>query len=77
MPDDYCRAYQLADLQAFPGWADISVAEGTTTETDIVYLRSDFTVVRNPVLHDAGVLVATVTDQWRRFCVTQLNFGAP
>jgi len=44
----YCRAYRLAELRAYTGWADVGPAADLGQE-DVVYLWDDLTVVRSPV----------------------------
>lgn len=72
----YCRAYRMADLRVFAGWADSGVAADLGDE-DIVYLRNDLTVVRSPVADDQHPIHSSTTAQWREFCETRLGFSIP
>lgn len=74
----YCRAYLLADLRAFDGWAASVLPNATElSDTDVVYLCDDHTVVLNPVLADQEVIWDLVTAEWVRFCTTELGFAEP
>jgi hypothetical protein len=72
----YCRAYQLGELRAFPGWPDAGAAADLADE-DIVYVWEDLTVVRSPVSDDQHPIELPVTAAWREFCETRLGFAIP
>lgn len=74
----YCKAYYARDLKKFSHWAEIceQSAENVADEA-IVYLRDDFTVVKNPARPDAGIILHTVTPEWSAFCQQTLQFALP
>jgi hypothetical protein len=78
MARNYCKAYYLKDLRAFPGWSEERQEnEPELTDESVVYLWDDFTVVRSPVIPDKGILFEKVTPEWQAFCHTSLQFEIP
>jgi hypothetical protein len=74
----YCKAYYLADLRRFPGWREpAQFNDAALTETSVVYLCDDLTVVLTPVSPGEGVLWDSVTEDWEKFCRTTLEFTVP
>ncbi|WP_327044002.1 hypothetical protein OG320_19730 [Microbispora sp. NBC_01189] len=79
----YCRAYHLADLRRFPGWAARAHPEEAGLPSDtVVYLWDDLSVVADPVAPDGLVLwdadgATGVDGAWARFCREELNFETP
>lgn len=71
---EYCKAYRLAELRRYPQWAEPPAERSGDA---IVYLWDDLTVVADPVAADGEVLWADVTDDWARFCRTELAFAPP
>ncbi len=73
----YCKAYTLEQLRHFSAWSEQGEgSEPELTDESIVYLWDDFTVVRSPV-QEQGIIFATVTPEWRDFCVNTLHFEIP
>ena len=76
----YCRAYLLAELRGFAGWADGARPDSAALpDGTVVYLWDDLTVVVDPVTPD-GVPVWTTAQPdtaWGRFCREDLNFVSP
>jgi hypothetical protein len=88
---NYCKAYLLKQLRAFPGWQEQSAntrpdpqldEQSASNQTrslideDIVYLQENY-VVTDGVFKDEYILFDTVTDEWQTFCQQQLNFQIP
>jgi len=74
----YCKAYQLAELRRFPGWAEHSPpGESVLNDDTVVYVWDDLTVVANPVAADQGILFDTADEEWARFCHAELGFEVP
>jgi hypothetical protein len=74
----YCKAYYLRDIKKFSQWAELCEQPAEHLhDDDIVYVRDDFTLVKNPVLPDADYLVSSVTPEWQQFCQEVLQFSAP
>ncbi len=74
----YCKAYPLGALRQYPGWEEhpTNASESALTDTTIVYLWDDFTVVESPVLKQ-GNLFDNVTPEWQAFCTQTLQFAIP
>lgn len=74
----YCKAYYLRDVRQFPSWKEFhEEGEGELSEDTVVYLWDDFTVVKSPVVADAGILWKNITPEWERFCADTLGFEIP
>jgi uncharacterized protein len=69
----YCRAYPVSRLRAFEGWPDLG---GDLDDDAVVYLHDDLTVTRE-MWHGEEILLAEVSDAWRRYCTEQLAFRVP
>lgn len=84
----YCKAFYLADLEAFPGWPEEATAkaglprgteeEGQAEEQEpsIVYLHQDLTVTRS-MWHGEDVVFDGAAADWPSFCDQQLQFAIP
>lgn len=85
----YCRAYYLADLQRFRGWAQLAGDRaaprpagengdqgGQPPEQTVVFLHEDFTVTRS-IWRNEEAIVADVTPEWHEFCEVELGFSIP
>ena len=73
----YCRAYRLAELRGFAGWAAGCAPESAALPDDtVVYLWDDLTVVADPVTPDSALLRAGAEPDaaWERFCCEVLEF---
>jgi hypothetical protein len=74
----YCKAYYLRDIKKFAHWTELRERGSEDLPDDeIVYVRDDFHLVRNPVLPDADPLLRSVTPEWRQFCQQVLQFSIP
>jgi hypothetical protein len=82
----YCTAYHLGDLRRYSAWSEIKPANenksaengGTQAPGDdeVVFLHQDYTVTKS-MWAGEDVIFDNVTDQWKEFCVTQLQFTVP
>ena len=82
----YCTAYHLGDLRRYSAWSenkpineDKSAENGSVQEladNDVVFLHQDYTVTKS-MWAGEDVIFDNVTDQWKEFCVTQLQFAVP
>ena len=70
----YCRAYRLAELRRFPGFAE---ADPPAPGDTVVYLWDDLTVVDSPVAADPAQLWSDPGPEWRAFCTRELGFAVP
>jgi hypothetical protein len=74
----YCKAYHVEDLRRFSGWTEKhEQGEPELSDSDIVYLWDDFTVVKSPVTPEKGLVFDNVTPEWQAFCKTTLQFEIP
>lgn len=74
----YCKAYYLRDIKKFSHWDDLCEQAGEDLQDDdIVYVRDDFRLVRNPLLPEADLLLRSVTPEWQQFCLQVLQFSLP
>ena len=69
----YCTAYHLGDLRRYPSWS--SEAQDLSDD-DVVFLHQDYTVTKS-IWAGEDVVFNNVTDQWKEFCNTQLQFAVP
>ena len=72
---NYCKAYHLKDLRQFDHWLEKD-GSSELTDSDVVYLWDDFTVVKSPVI-PGGVIFDSVSPAWKEFCQTTLAFKLP
>jgi ankyrin repeat protein len=82
----YCTAFHLGDLRRYSAWSenkpvneDKSAENGSVQEpadNDVVFLHQDYTVTKS-MWAGEDVIFDNVTDQWKEFCVTQLQFTVP
>ncbi|HEX5759942.1 MAG TPA: hypothetical protein VF121_12190 [Thermoanaerobaculia bacterium] len=86
---DYCKAYLLGSLRAYPGWSEKSEnarveevdgkkadAPRVLDDESIVYIHDSY-VVTDGVFKDENVLFDDVTDEWKEFCHSTLSFEIP
>lgn len=86
---DYCKAYLLGSLRAYPGWSEKSEnarveevdgkkadAPRVLDDESIVYIHDSY-VVTDGVFKDENVLFDDVTDEWKEFCHGTLAFEIP
>jgi hypothetical protein len=74
---NYSKAYSMADLRRFPGWAaGATPAAQELADDDFAYLGEDLVVLTDPI-REEGVLFAEVTPEWRQFCISELRFETP
>jgi hypothetical protein len=79
----YCNAYHLGDLRRYAEWTenklDSELEDGEAqglTGTDVVFLHHDYKVTKS-MWADEDVIFDKVTDQWKNFCTTELQFSIP
>ena len=70
----YCKAYQVKDIQGFPGWGGADV-QGLSDD-DICYIWSDFSVTKS-CLGEKEKGLLEVTPEWKEFCTGSLKFEVP
>ena len=88
---NYCKAYLIKDLRAFPGWSEnldnarenVSVVDGQEqrtrrplTEDDFFYLQENH-VVTDGIFMDEYVIFDDVTPEWVEYCRDTLQFEVP
>jgi hypothetical protein len=87
----YCRAYPIARLRQFDGWAEnlqnlrkeVKLIDGREVELtralgdeDFIFLHEDFTVT-DGIFIDENIIYNTVSPEWVSFCKKVLEFEAP
>lgn len=87
----YCKAYYLRDLRAFPGWKESrlnwkinkywsdemkSDYEKPFEDADVAFLHQDFTATKS-MWHGENVIFEDVTAEWKTFCRETLKFAIP
>lgn len=86
----YCKAISAEKLRAFKDWTEkippltvVAGGEGQTaggeqtrTEFSYFYLHQDYTVCAGVVAGEK-VVFDQVTDEWKEFCHSTLNFALP
>lgn len=74
---EYSKAYHLKALRAYSNWQekDREDKDELNDET-IVYLQDNFTVVKD-VFEEEDYIFDTVTDEWKQFCASELQFEIP
>jgi uncharacterized protein len=69
----YCTAYHLSNLRRYPSW---SSEVQDLNDDDVVFLHQDYTVTKS-IWAGENVIFSNVTDEWKEFCNTQLQFVVP
>ena len=87
----YCKAIPLLRLRQFDGWKENartaneetrhlddsgSETPPQLTDSDFLFLQSDYTVTRGVFL-DENVVFDGVTPEWIKFCTEELKFEIP
>jgi hypothetical protein len=84
----YCTAYHLGDLRRYPAWVEKNSDAGSESKTnengqpqglgddDVVFLHQDYTVTKS-MWAGEDVIFDNVTEQWKQFCTTELQFVVP
>lgn len=85
----YCKAYYIKDMHAFPGWrgrAAQAAADASPTQSEgvasqhpdeaIVFLHHDFAVTRG-IARDQDVLLEGNDPAWITYCREVLKFEVP
>ncbi len=79
----YCNAYHLGELRRYSEWTenklDSEAEDGEAqvlADTDVVFLHHDYKVTKS-MWADEDVIFDKVTDSWKNFCVTELQFSIP
>ena len=76
----YCKAYRLAELRAFPGWAEIAQENEKEYSDDmIVYITETLKVTENclDLEDETAYLVSNPDTNWSGFCRETLAFVVP
>ena len=79
----YCNAYHLGDLRRYSEWTENKLesesedgeAQGLA-DADVVFLHNDYKVTKS-MWADEDVIFDKVTDSWKNFCTTELQFSIP
>lgn len=75
----YCKAYPVEKLSAYPHWNELAhnaPDKEQNTEQDYFFLHENFVVTKN-VFVDEDVVFDAISDEWKEFCTTALEFQVP
>jgi hypothetical protein len=87
----YCKAYLAKDLRQYPGWSENKAnvrkekkeVDGKEVEVErelnddsILYLQENY-VVTDGIFKDENIIFDNVTDDWKQFAHSTLNFEIP
>lgn len=77
----YCSAFYLKELRNYSAWTEneIKGADSNAQELngdDVVFLHADYSVTRS-IWANEDVVFDKVTDQWKDFCNSRLQFTIP
>lgn len=75
----YCSAVYLKDLRRYPAWAENgtdSNGKQPLHDDNVVFLHGDYSVTRS-IWANEDVVFDKVTDQWKDFCNSELQFAVP
>ena len=64
----YCKAYPTKTFHQFAGWTSAK-----NSSADVLFLHDNFVVTEN-VFNDRDVIFDAVTDEWKEFCTSTLQF---
>jgi hypothetical protein len=84
----YAAAYTLGEFRRYPAWADNKNGGGEASaeasgeqaqglvDDDVVFLHQDYKVTKS-IWPDEDVIFDRVTDQWKDYCRSELQFAVP
>lgn len=77
----YCSAFHLKDLRRFPAWTENEIAGAgpdakQLNGDDVVFLHGDYSVTRS-IWANEDVVFDKVTEEWKNFCNSELQFTVP
>jgi hypothetical protein len=84
----YCKAYDLAAIEAFPTWkpnpeikieasgGDGKTSEDQDTRSRIVFLHTDLRVTAG-IYPEEDILWQSQSPEWAEFCAKELAFDPP
>lgn len=75
----YCKAYTVEKLSAYPHWNELAhngPAKEQNTDHEYFFLHDNFVVTKD-VFVDEDVVFDAITDEWKEFCTSALDFQVP
>jgi ankyrin repeat protein len=75
----YCSAVYLKDLRRYSAWAENgtdSNGNQPLQDDNVVFLHGDYSVTRS-IWANEDVVFNKVTDEWKNFCDSELQFAVP
>jgi hypothetical protein len=72
----YCKAYALAQLKAFDGFAEAASGIDTLTDDEYLFLHGTYVVTKDVFL-DEAIVFDRITPEWIAFCERTLEFEVP
>ena len=80
---NYCKAYAVEQLRHFPSWSEAVPPLVVNTDpgpeargVSYYYLHDDYTVTAG-VFRDQKITFDRVTEEWKNFCASVLDFHPP
>ena len=88
---NYCKAYLASQFRQFPAWTENAAnvrkekeevggkeveVERKLEDDSILYLQENY-VVTDGIFKDENIIFDNVTDDWKQFCHTTLEFEIP
>ena len=77
----YCSAFHVKDLRRYPSWTEKEIT-GTDSNgkqlngDDVVFVHGDYSVTRS-IWANEDVVFDGVTEEWKNFCNSELQFAVP
>jgi hypothetical protein len=75
----YCKAYAVEKLSAYPRWNELAhndLDKKQSAEQEYFFLHDNFVVTKD-VFVDEDVVFDAISDEWREFCTSALDFQVP
>jgi hypothetical protein len=88
----YCKAYYARQFRPYAEWkenaamlrkdkkyengVEIELERTELKDDDILYLQENY-VVTDGIFKDQNIIFDEVTDEWKRFCTSELRFEIP
>ncbi len=75
----YCKAYAVEKLSAYPRWNELAhndLDRKESAEQEYFFLHDNLVVTKDVFVNE-DVVFDAITDEWREFCASALDFQVP
>jgi hypothetical protein len=87
----YCKAYSVETLRKYSQWSEnttsvrkeqkivdgnVKEVERALSDEDVLYLQESY-VVTDGIYSNENIIFDQVTDKWKNYCKSVLNFEVP